>query len=142
MKTIFRLAIMSISFLCSVSAFADITVAADGTGDVRSVQQAVDRVVNNNSSRIVIRIKPGVYKEQVRIPASKPLISFIGSDAAKTVLTFDLSAKAAGSTSASYTTYIGGHDFRAENITFENSFGQGSQSVAILVDADRAVFRH
>jgi PelA/Pel-15E family pectate lyase len=142
MRTIFQVVILSIACLCSATVFADITVAADGTGDVRSVQQAIDRVADNNASRVVIRIKPGVYKEQIRIPASKPLISFIGIDAAKTILTFDLSAKAANSTSASYSTYIGGHDFGAENITFENSFGQGSQAVAVLVDADRAVFKN
>jgi PelA/Pel-15E family pectate lyase len=56
-------------------------------------------------------------------------------------LSFNLSNKDAGSTSASYATYIGGHDFYAENITFENSFGQGSQAVAVLVEADRAVFK-
>lgn len=129
--------------LASVTtALADIVVAADGSGDVRTVQQAVDRVPENNASRFVIRIKPGTYKEQVRIPGSKPLIALEGIDAAKTVLTYDLSAKAAGSTSASFSFYVGGSDFRAENITFENSFGQGSQAVAALVDADRAVFKN
>jgi len=124
------------------TAAADIVVAADGSGDVRTVQQAVDQVPDNNASRFVIRIKPGTYIEQVRIPASKPLIAFEGIDAAKTVLTYNLSAKAAGSTSASYSFYVGGSDFRAENITFQNSFGQGSQAVAALVDADRAVFKN
>ena len=128
--------------LLSVTARADIVVAADGTGDVRTVQAAVDKVAENNRSRIVIRIKPGVYTEQVRIPANKPYISFVGESAEKTLLTFKLSNKEAGSTSAAYATYIGGHDFHAENITFENSFGQGSQAVAVLVEADRAVFKN
>ena len=118
----------------------DLTVAADGTGDVRTVQAAVDRVPANNKRRFVIEIKPGTYVEQVRVPANKPYISFIGTDAAKTIITFNLSNKDAGSTSASYSVYIGGHDFYAENVTFENSFGQGSQAVAVLVEADRAVF--
>ena len=134
--TIFSLLLLAIG---SVNA-ADITVAADGTGNVKSVQAAVDKVPENNTKRFVIAIKPGTYKEQIRIPANKPFISFIGTDAEKTVLTFNLSNKDAGSTSASYSTYIGGHDFYAENITFENSFGQGSQAVAVLVEADRSVF--
>lgn len=33
-------------------------------------------------------------------------------------------------------------DFTAENVTFENSFGQGSQAVAISVGGDRALFRN
>ncbi len=136
---LFTISLLVSLAVASVSA-ADITVAADGSGNVKSVQAAIDKVPENNAKRFVIAIKPGTYKEQIRIPANKPYISFIGTDAEKTVLTFNLSNKDAGSTSASYSTYIGGHDFYAENITFENSFGQGSQAVAILVEADRAMF--
>jgi PelA/Pel-15E family pectate lyase len=120
----------------------DLTVAADGSGDVKSVQEAINKVPDNNPKRFVIAIKPGVYQEQVRIPANKPYISFIGESAENTILTFKLSNKDAGSTSAAYATYIGGHDFSAENITFENSFGAGSQAVAVLAEADRVVFKH
>jgi PelA/Pel-15E family pectate lyase len=128
--------------LFTVSAIADITVAADGSGDVKTVQAAIDRVPMNNKKRVVIRIRPGTYFEQVRVPVDKPYISFIGESAEKTELTFKLSNKEAGSTSASYSVYIGGHDFYAENITFENSFGTGSQAVAALVEADRAMFKN
>ncbi len=119
-----------------------LTVAADGSGDVKSMQEAIDRVPENNKKRFVISIKPGVYKEQIRIPANKPYISFVGEKAETTKLTFSLSNKEAGSTSAAYAVYIGGHDFHAENVTFENSFGTGSQAVAVLVEADRAVFKN
>ncbi len=119
----------------------DLTVAADGSGNVKSVQEAINKVPDNNSKRFVIAIKPGVYKEQVRVPANKPFISFIGESAENTILTFSVSNKEAGSTSAAYATYIGGHDFYAENITFENSFGTGSQAVAVLAEADRVVFK-
>jgi PelA/Pel-15E family pectate lyase len=119
-----------------------LTVAADGSGDARSVQEAVDKVPADNKKRCVIRIKPGIYNEQVRVPVNKPYISFVGELAEKTLLTFKISNKEAGSTSAAYATYIGGHDFQAENITFENSFGTGSQAVAVLVEADRAVFKN
>lgn len=127
--------------LAATSLAADLTVAADGTGDVRTVMAAIKLVPENNTRRFVIAIKPGTYKEQIRVPANKPYISFIGTDAATTVLTFSISNKEAGSTSAAYATYVGGHDFYAENITFENSFGTGSQAVAILVEADRSIFR-
>ena len=125
----------------SAAIAADITVATDGSGDVKSVQAAVDRVPVNNARRFVIAIKPGTYTEQIRIPASKPYISLIGTDASTTLLRFSISNKEAGSTSAAYAAYIGGHDFYAENVTFENSFGTGSQAVAVLVEADRAVFK-
>lgn len=144
-----RLAILTISlFMFSLAlsmevnaASCEIKVAADGSGDVRAVGDAVNRVPSGNSSRCVIRIAPGRYEEQIRIPADKPFISFIGESAEKTILTYKISNKEAGSTSAAYAAYIGGHDFYAENITFENSFGVGSQAVAILVEADRSVFK-
>ena len=82
----------------------DITVAADGTGTFKTVQEAINKVPENNSKRFVIAIKPGTYKEQIRVPANRPYISFIGTDAAKTILTFNLSNKEAGSTSAAYAT--------------------------------------
>lgn len=120
---------------------ADLTVAADGSGSVKTVQAAIDKVPERNGKRFVIYIKPGVYKEQIRIPASKPYIAFVGDAAEKTVLSFSISNKEAGSTSAAYAFYVGGHDFHAENITFENSFGVGSQAVAVLAEADRLVFK-
>ena len=131
--------VVAVVLLIAWQAKADIIVAADGSGNAKSVQEAVDKVPSNNKQRIIIRIRPGTYLEQVRVPADKPYISFVGESAEKTKLTFNLSNKAA--TSASYSIYIGGHDFHAENITFENSFGTGSQAVAVLVEADRAVFK-
>jgi PelA/Pel-15E family pectate lyase len=121
---------------------ADITVAADGSGTVKTVAEAIEKVPENNKKRFVIFIKPGVYREQIRIPANKPYISLIGEKAETTKLTFNLSNKEAGSTSASYSFYVGGHDFHAENLTFENSFGQGSQAVAVLTEADRLIFKN
>jgi len=132
--------------IATVSVFADvkpdIVVAADGRGNVRTVKEAIERVPENNSKRFVILIKPGTYTEQIRIAANKPFVSLIGESAEKTRLAFSLSNKEAGSTSAAYATYIGGHDFHAENITFENSFGIGSQAVAVLAEADRVIFKH
>ncbi len=128
---------------------ADLTVAADGSGDVRTVSEAIGRVPENNQKRFVIFIKKGVYDEQIRIPASKPFISFIGESAETTKLRFDINNKRAGTTSAAYAFYIGGHDFHAENLTFENSFDYkanqaqgGTQAVAVLSEADRLVFKN
>jgi len=128
---------------------ANLTVAADGSGDVRTVTEAIARVPENNKTRFVIQIKKGVYNEQIRIPASKPYVSLVGESAENTKLAFDINNKVAGTTSAAYAVYIGGHDFYAENITFENSFdykanqGQGgTQAVAVLSEGDRMVFKN
>jgi PelA/Pel-15E family pectate lyase len=120
----------------------DLIVAADGSGNFKTVGEAIAKVPENNKSRFVIFIKKGIYQEQIRIPASKPYISFSGESAENTKLTFNISNKVAGSTSAAYAFYVAGHDFYAENITFENSFGQGSQAVAVLTEADRIIFKN
>jgi PelA/Pel-15E family pectate lyase len=140
----FSLALLVLCFSCLfVSAHAKtIVVAADGSGDFKTVQQAIDRVPENNTQRVVIQIKPGVYREQVRVSAGKRFVTFRGEDARKTLLTFRLSAQEAGNTRLAFSTFIGADEFRAENITFENSFGTGSQAVALFVDADRAEFRN
>lgn len=131
-------------FLCLFAVQAQtsrrIVVAADGSGDFRTVQEAVDQVSDNNNQRVVIQIKPGVYKEQIRVSAGKRFVTFRGEDPHKTVLTFRLSAQQAGNTRLAFSTYVNANDFRAENLTFENSFGTGSQAVALFVDADRAAF--
>ncbi len=119
-----------------------IVVATDGSGDTTTVQQAIDQVPENNVRRFVIHIRPGTYKEQIKILQTKPFITLQGDDALKTTLTFNLSAKTSGDTRLSYSAYIGGSDFRAENITFENTYGAGSQAVAAYVNTDRVVFRN
>lgn len=147
MSTVRRRVSLSLLFLCflclSASAQAKtIVVAADGSGDFKTVQQAVGSVPDNNTQRIVILIKPGVYREQVRVTAGKRYLTFRGEDPARTILTFRLSAQEAGNTRLAFSTFIGADDFRAENITFENTFGTGSQAVALFVDAERAEFRN
>lgn len=128
---------------------ADLIVAKDGSGNVKTVGEAIEKVPENNKKRFTIFIKKGVYDEQIRIPANKPYISFIGESRNETVLSFDINNKRAGTTSAAYAFYVGGHDFHAENLTFQNSFdfktnaGQGgSQAVAVLSEADRLIFKN
>ncbi len=138
--------IVLLTLLFAVAAAAQtrkhIVVAADGSGDFKSIQQAVDHVPDNNTRRVVIRIKPGRYEEQIRVPAAKRFITFRGEEASKTVITHKLSAQQAGNTRLAFTVFVNADDFRAENITFENTFGTGSQAVALFVDAERAEFHN
>jgi pectinesterase len=125
-----------------------IVVAADGSGQFKSVQEAVMSVPSGTADRpVVIRIKPGVYRELIYVQREKRFFRFVGDDAEKTVLTFDLRAGAVGldgkpiGTFRTPSTVIDADDFIAENITFENAAGPQGQAVAIRVDGDRAVFR-
>lgn len=124
-----------------------LTVAGDGSGDYETVQAAIDAVPDQNSTRLVIRIKPGAYTERITIPKEKPFITLRGEDAAKTVLRWHWNAKHVEDgkevgTSGSYSTLVSADDFEAENITFENTAGDVGQAVALRTNGVRQVFRN
>jgi pectin methylesterase-like acyl-CoA thioesterase len=120
------------------------TVAADGTGTYKTVQAAIDAVPANNTSRRVITIKAGTYREIVTIPSNKPYVTLqgLGSSASQTVIVNNHSSAGGYGTSGSATVIVAGHDFIATNLTMSNDYGEGSQAVAANVTADRSVFNN
>jgi len=118
------------------------TVAKDGTGQYTTVQAAIDAAPANGTTRRVITIKAGTYREIVTIPANKPYLTLqgLGSSAAQTVIVNNHSSAGGYGTSGSATAFINGHDFAASNLTFANDYGEGSQAVAANLNADRSVF--
>jgi len=124
----------------------DLVVAADQSGDFRTVQEAIQAVPDFRAERTTIFIKAGVYKEKLVLPASKQNVTFIGESSRRTILTFDDYASkkdAAGNnigTSGSASFIIEGSGFEAYHITFENSSGPVGQAVAVRIDADKIRF--
>jgi pectinesterase len=118
------------------------TVAKDGTGQYSTVQAAIDAVPANNTTRRVITIKSGTYREIVTVPANKPLITLqgLGSSSAQTVIVNNHSSAGGYGTSGSATFFVNGRDFAATNLTISNDYGEGSQAVAANLNGDRAVF--
>jgi pectinesterase len=128
---------------------SSIVVAADGSGQFKSVQDAIMSVPSGSAARpVVIHIKPGVYKELIYIQHEKRFFHLVGENAEKTILTFDLHANMIGpngkpiGTFRTPSTVIDADDFTAENLTFENSAGPVGQALAIRIDGDRAIFRN
>lgn len=123
---------------------AELVVAQDGSGQFRTVQAAIDAVPNQSQQQVVIRIRPGVYKEKLVVPALKTHITLIGDDRLTTILTFDdHTGKGDINTYTSHSVLIQGNDFTAENLTFQNTAGRtAGQAVALHVEADRCVFRN
>ena len=126
-----------------------VTVAKDGSGQFTNVQDAIMSVpMGYATNPVVIRIKPGVYKERIYIQREKRFFQLVGEDATKTVLTYDLNANIVGpegkpiGTFRTPSTSIDAEDFTAENITFANSAGPVGQALAIRLDGDRTVFRN
>lgn len=121
-------------------------VATDGTGDFSKIQDAINAVPDFRKNETVIRIKSGIYKEKLVLPASKTNVVLIGDNRDQTVLTFDDYASKKNrfgeemGTTGSSSFFVFGDGFRAENITFENSSGPVGQAVAVRIDGDQVVF--
>jgi pectin methylesterase-like acyl-CoA thioesterase len=119
----------------------NVTVAKDGTGNYTTVQAAIDAAPTAQTAPYVIYIKNGKYREKITIPSTKPFIQLVGESVANTILYYDDPATVLG-TSGSASVTVNATDFSAMNITFANTYGDGSQGVAILVNNDRAAFKN
>jgi pectinesterase len=64
----------------------DITVAADGSGDFTTVQAAVASVSKDNTQRVIILVKDGLYREKIRVDA--PFVTLRGESRKGTRLEF------------------------------------------------------
>lgn len=124
----------------------DFIVSADGSGNFKTVQEAINAVPDFRKIPTTIFIKNGIYKEKLNLSTSKKLVRMIGESVDKTILTFDDWAQKKNAfgeekgTSGSSSFYIYGEGFSAENITFQNSAGPVGQAVALFVAGDKAKF--
>ncbi|NTS40376.1 pectinesterase [Flavisolibacter sp. BT320] len=117
------------------------TVAKDGSGDYRFIQDAIDAMRVFPLAPITLYIKNGIYNEKIELPANNTDVRFIGESVDKTIITFsDYSGRGRHTTFTSYTAKISGNRFVAENLTFANTAGPVGQALALYVDADKAVF--
>ena len=125
--------------LCPPGITQTITVAKDGSGQFTTVQAAVNSIASGSSAHIRIDIKAGTYTEKLTI-ASRTNLCMVGASATTTILSYGDDNVAAGGTSASASVAISANDFSAANLTFQNSFGSGSQAVALHTTGLRQQF--
>ncbi len=117
------------------------TVAKDGTGDYKYIQEAIDAMRAYPLASITLYIKNGVYTEKIELPANNTDVTFIGESVEKTIISFnDYSGRGKHTTFTSFTAKISGNRFTAQNITFANTAGTVGQALALYVDADKAAF--
>ena len=122
-----------------------LVVASDGSGQYRTVQEAVDAAPEGG---VLIEIKPGMYRQTVKISANGVELRGMGKRPQDVELVYDNTAGTAGGTGKSGTVTVTGDDFTAENLTIANDWekthvrsNEGSQAVALHVTGDREVFR-
>jgi pectinesterase len=131
-----------------------LTVARDGSGDYRTIQEAINAIRAYSPVPITVRIRNGVYHEKVVVPSWVTGVTFIGESRENTIITHDdfsgkFNAKGADtlmnktkfSTFTSYTMWVQGNDITIQNLTIRNTAGRVGQAVALHVDGDRFVLK-
>ncbi|MCM1076548.1 MAG: pectinesterase family protein [Bacteroides sp.] len=142
-------------------------VAEDGTGDYRTVSEAIAAAPEGRTEPWIIFIKKGDYREHVAIPASKPYIHLVGQDKRNTSIRLkqNVGGKPNGSEKPGKTAYwnysvhnpeakdgvkgfavvvVEAPHFYTEGISYINDWGveasNGPQALAMRSNADCAAF--
>ena len=137
-----------------------IVVARDGTGEFRTVGEAIEVCRAFMGYKKVIFVKRGTYKEKLIIPQWLQNIEICGEDRDQTIITYDDHANLAFSswpladsqkltadsqkpiigTFRTYTVRVDGNDITLKNITIENNAARLGQAVALHTQGDRLTF--
>ncbi|XP_044492249.1 putative pectinesterase 63 [Mangifera indica] len=120
-----------------------IKVGLDGSGEFKTITDALNSIPAGNTKRVILWIGPGEYKEKIKIDRSKKFVTLYGSPNAMPTLTFDGTAAKYG-TVDSATLVTESDYFMAANIIIKNSAPPpdgkrvGAQAVALRVSGDKA----
>ncbi|XP_059651569.1 pectinesterase 2 [Cornus florida] len=120
---------------------ANVVVASDGSGDYKTVKEAVAAASKRSGSgRYVIYVKAGTYKENVEIGTGLKNIMLLGDGIGKTIITGSKSVGGGTTTFKSATVAAVGDGFIARGITFRNTAGAANhQAVAFRSGSDLSV---
>lgn len=124
-----------------------IIVARDGTGEFRTVDEAIEVCRAFMEYHKVIFVKKGVYKEKLILPSWLTNIEICGEDRDHTIITWDDHAnlRQPGTerkmgTFRTYTLKIEGSNITVKNITIENNAAKLGQAVCLHTEGDHLVF--
>eukprot|EP00253_Pinus_taeda_P022262 PITA_22262 len=124
----------------SLASQANVVVAQDGSGNYRTITQAVNAAPQKSNKRYVIYVKTGIYNENVEISKKMTNLMFIGDGMDRTVVTGNKNVQDGSTTFNSATFAVSGNGFIARDMTFQNTAGaQKHQAVALRVGADLSV---
>ena len=166
LTTLIALCLLCCNIVAATAANYDnpdtLVVARDGTGQFRTVTEAVEVCRAFMDYHKVIYIKKGTYKEKLIIPQWLQNIELCGEDRDQTVITYDDHANitmdgsfwpkqlkdqllAMGDrpklgTFRSFTVRIDANNITLKNLTIENNAARLGQAVAIHTQGDRLKF--
>ncbi|KAI4369062.1 hypothetical protein MLD38_017553 [Melastoma candidum] len=115
---------------------ADIVVAKDGTGDYKTISEAVAVAGSKGrGKRFVIHVKAGVYAENVVVKRTTKNLMLVGDGIDATIVTGRKNAEGGSTTFRSATFAVTGGGFIARGITFENTAGPAKHQAVALRSA-------
>ena len=119
----------------------NITVAQDGSGDYKTITEALEGIRAFMDYTVTVNIKNGVYREKVVVPAWLENVEFIGESVEETIITWNDHANINKmGTFRTYTLKVDGTDLVFRNLTIENNAEQLGQAVALHTEGDRLTF--
>ena len=154
MKRLFTLLAVLFSLISLIAANKydnpdTIVVARDGTGEFRTIDEAIEVCRAFMEYQKVIYVKNGVYKEKLIVPSWLTNITICGEDRDKTIITYDDHAnlRLEGTerkmgTFRTYTFKIEGTNITIKNITIENNAAKLGQAVCIHTEGDNLTFEN
>lgn len=119
----------------------DLVVAKDGSGNFKTIGEAVTAAPDKSATRFVIYIKAGAYFENVEVGKKKTNIMFLGDGIGKTIIKANRNVVDGYTTFRSATLAVVGAGFIAKGITVENYAGAAKhQAVALRSGSDLSAF--
>ena len=135
-----------------------LVVSRDGTGEFRTIDEAIEVCRAFMDYQKVIYVKKGVYKEKLIIPSWLTNITICGEDRDNTIITYDdhanikmpvggLDSEAAVKgkpmgTFRTYTLKVQGSYITLKDITIENNAAKLGQAVALHTEGDHILVQN
>ncbi|KAJ4753637.1 Pectinesterase [Rhynchospora pubera] len=119
----------------------NLTVAQDGSGDFKTIKEALTKVPPSSAQNFVIYIKQGTYKEYISVGRTLTNVVMYGDGPTKTVISGNKNFMMKLTTKDTATFEAIGNGFFARDLAIENTAGaQNHQAVALRVQSDFSVF--
>ncbi|MDN3594881.1 pectinesterase family protein [Zunongwangia endophytica] len=148
MKKLLSIFVLFLIVQCAIAKdpYLKLTVAQDGSGDFKTIQEAVNSTRDLGPGEVEIFIKNGTYQEKLVIATWKHQLTLVGESKEKTIITgSDYSGKIDSvtgkelSTFTSSTVLVQGDDIHFKNLSVQNTWCDRGQAVALHVEGDRFI---
>ena len=109
----------------------------DVTANFKTIGEAVSEAERQatKDAPYYIFVKAGTYNEHVEI--TKPYIHLTGQNREQVIITDNKSKSYNGNLGKTATVYVNANDVSLDNLTINNTFGQGEQALALYTLGDR-----